>query len=125
VHRGRRVEPARGDGDREDALRGRARIATALDRVEGVGPARRAALLKAFGSVAALAQASAEEIARRASVPASVAERVRAELAARSEAGPTRGAQEARKARGAQGARDEHETHDVPDARRAGGGGRR
>jgi excinuclease ABC subunit C len=57
-------------------LRGRARIASALDQVPGVGPARRAALLKAFGSVAAMGGVPAGEIARRAGVPLPLAERV-------------------------------------------------
>ncbi len=57
-------------------LRGRARIASDLDRVPGVGPARRAALLHAFGSVAALRGVAAEEIARRAGVPIALARRV-------------------------------------------------
>ena len=57
-------------------LRGRARIASALDAVPGVGPARRAALLKAFGSVAAMNGVPADEIARRAGVPLPLAARV-------------------------------------------------
>jgi excinuclease ABC subunit C len=61
-------------------LRGRARIGSALDQVPGVGPARRAALLKAFGSVAALAEAAPEEIAHRAGVPRGLAEGVAAHL---------------------------------------------
>ena len=63
-------------------LRGRARLTSALDRVPGVGPARRAALLKAFGSVAALAGAEPEEIARRAGVPPALAGRVAAQRGA-------------------------------------------
>jgi excinuclease ABC subunit C len=47
-----------------------------LDRVAGVGPARRAALLRAFGSVAALSTTPAEEIAARAGVPLALAIRV-------------------------------------------------
>jgi excinuclease ABC subunit C len=61
-------------------LRGRARLTSALDGVQGVGPARRAALLKAFGSVAALAGAAPEEIARRANVTLALAGRVAAQL---------------------------------------------
>jgi len=57
-------------------LRGRARVTGALDRVAGVGPARRRALLRAYGSVAALGAATAEEIAVRAGVPVGVAARV-------------------------------------------------
>jgi excinuclease ABC subunit C len=57
-------------------LRRRARIASELDHIEGVGPARRAAMLKVFGSVAALRDVSAEELAERARVPLDVARRV-------------------------------------------------
>ena len=57
-------------------LRARARIGSALDAVPGVGPARRAKLLKAFGSVAALREASVDQVVERAQVPASLAQRV-------------------------------------------------
>jgi excinuclease ABC subunit C len=56
-------------------------VASALDRVPGIGPARRAALLRAFGSVAAVRAAGAEEIARRARLPRELAGRVAAHLA--------------------------------------------
>lgn len=62
-------------------LRGRARLASGLDHVPGVGPARRAALLKAFGSVEALRGAAADEIAARAGVPRALAARVAEHLA--------------------------------------------
>ncbi|MCC6349027.1 MAG: excinuclease ABC subunit UvrC [Candidatus Eisenbacteria bacterium] len=65
------------------ALRSRARIASVLDQVPGVGPARRAALLKAFGSVAALRGAAVGDIAVRAHVPLSLARRVAEHLAGR------------------------------------------
>ena len=45
------------------AKRGKAATASALDAVPGLGPARRAALLKKFGSVKAISAASADEIA--------------------------------------------------------------
>jgi len=67
-------------------LRDRARIASELDDIRGVGPARRAALLKAFGSVAALRGASPDEIAARAHVPVPLAARVAEHLAASSPA---------------------------------------
>jgi excinuclease ABC subunit C len=57
-------------------LRARARIGSALDAVPGVGPARRAKLLKAFGSVAALREANVEQVVERAQVPAALAQRV-------------------------------------------------
>ncbi|MFN8588252.1 MAG: excinuclease ABC subunit UvrC [Candidatus Eisenbacteria bacterium] len=64
-------------------LRSRARIGSALDAVPGVGPTRRAALLKEFGSVDALRAASADEIAARARVPRALAQRVAEHLANR------------------------------------------
>jgi excinuclease ABC subunit C len=45
------------------AKRGKAAIDSALDGVPGLGPARRAALLKAFGSVKAVSAATPEQIA--------------------------------------------------------------
>jgi excinuclease ABC subunit C len=49
------------------AKRGKAAVTSALDSVPGLGPARRAALLKAFGSVKVLSAATPDEIA--AAVP--------------------------------------------------------
>jgi excinuclease ABC subunit C len=49
------------------AKRGKAAIGSALDGVPGLGPSRRAALLKAFGSVKAVSAATPEQIA--AAVP--------------------------------------------------------
>ena len=63
-------------------LRSRAVVASGVDEVPGVGPARRAALLKAFGSIQALREASPEEIAARARVPLEVARRLIERLAA-------------------------------------------
>lgn len=57
-------------------LRTRRTVVSALDRVPGVGPARRRALLASFGSIEAVRGASAEDLVSRASVPRSVAERV-------------------------------------------------
>jgi excinuclease ABC subunit C len=62
-------------------LRSRAVVSSGVDDVPGVGPARRAALLKAFGSVQALREASPEEIAARARVPLEVARRLAEALA--------------------------------------------
>ena len=70
-------------------LRKRARIASALDEIAGIGPTRRAALLKAFGSVAGIRDASAEQIAHTAGVPRAVAERVHAHLARETAGAPT------------------------------------
>jgi excinuclease ABC subunit C len=49
------------------AKRGKAALGSALDGVPGLGPSRRAALLKAFGSVKAVSAATPEQIA--AAVP--------------------------------------------------------
>jgi excinuclease ABC subunit C len=64
-------------------LRTRSRMASELDRVPGVGPARRAALLKAFGSVAALRGVPAGEIARRAGITTALATRIAEALSGR------------------------------------------
>jgi excinuclease ABC subunit C len=62
------------------AKRGKAATASALDAVPGLGPARRAALLKAFGSVKALSSARAEEIAAVPGIGPKLAETVLAAL---------------------------------------------
>ncbi len=58
-------------------LRSKRTVRSALDDVPGVGPARRRALLGAFGSIAALAQADVPTIVERAGVPRIVAVRVK------------------------------------------------
>lgn len=60
--------------------RRKAALASPLDAVPGVGPARRRALLRHFGSLAALEAAGVEAIAAVPGVPRSVAERVHAAL---------------------------------------------
>ncbi len=55
-------------------LRGRKTTQSALDRVPGIGPKRKRELLRAFGSVRRILQASEEELA--AVVPADVARRI-------------------------------------------------
>src|SRR5262249_9430774 len=57
-------------------LRTRSRLTSEIDRIAGIGPARRAALLRAFGSIVALREASAEEIAGQAGVTVALAQRV-------------------------------------------------
>ena len=54
-----------------------------LDSIPGVGPARRAALLKAFGSVDALREATPESIVERTHLPLPLARRVAEELSHR------------------------------------------
>jgi excinuclease ABC subunit C len=68
------------------SLRTRRRLASGLDDIVGVGPTRRAAILKAFGSVSSLAGVPAAELSARARVPLAVAERVVRHLKSRAEA---------------------------------------
>jgi excinuclease ABC subunit C len=63
-------------------LRGRAVTRSALDEVPGVGPARKRALLRVFGSSKALRRASADEIAAVPGISRGLAERIRAHLEA-------------------------------------------
>jgi excinuclease ABC subunit C len=62
------------------AKRGKAATASVLDDVPGLGPARRAALLKHFGSVRKLRAASVEEIAAVPGVSARLAATIAAAL---------------------------------------------
>jgi excinuclease ABC subunit C len=68
--------------------RGKAATASALDDVPGLGPARRAALLKHFGSVRKLSAASVEEIAAVPGIGPRLAATVAAVLARGGAAGP-------------------------------------
>ncbi|MFA5844307.1 MAG: excinuclease ABC subunit UvrC [Coriobacteriia bacterium] len=61
-------------------LRGKAMTASVLDDVPGLGPTRKKALLKAFGSVRRLREATVEEIAAVPGVPRKVAQDVSATL---------------------------------------------
>ncbi len=63
-------------------LRGKAMTASVLDVVPGLGPKRKKALLKAFGSVKKMRSATAKEIAAVKGIPRDVAEDVAATLAA-------------------------------------------
>ena len=60
--------------------RGKAATASALDDIPGLGPARRAALLKHFGSVRALSQASPAQIAEVSGIGPRLAETIMASL---------------------------------------------
>jgi excinuclease ABC subunit C len=55
-------------------------FASIFDELEGVGPARRRALLQHFGSVEEMAAASQEELEGVPGVPAAVARRIYAQL---------------------------------------------
>ena len=58
-------------------VRGRRGLASQLEQIPGVGPARRKALLKAFGSLEAMRQATVEELAAVPGVPRDVAEQIK------------------------------------------------
>ena len=62
------------------SLRSKRTIASELDRVAGIGPRRRAALLVHFGSTERIRQAPVEEIARVPGFSTTLAERVKAAL---------------------------------------------
>jgi len=57
-------------------LRTKRSLGSILDEVPGIGPKRRAVLMKRFGSVKRLAEASAETIATQAGIPQSLAQRI-------------------------------------------------
>jgi excinuclease ABC subunit C len=62
-------------------LRGRARLRSLLDAVEGVGPGRRRALLRHFGSLRRMATATREELMQVQGISAALAERIKEQLA--------------------------------------------
>ena len=62
-------------------LRGKAMTASVLDDITGLGPKRKKALLKVFGSVKRLRQATVDEIAAVPGIPRDVAEEIVAVLA--------------------------------------------
>jgi excinuclease ABC subunit C len=63
-------------------LRTKRAVRSVLDDVEGVGPARKRALLRRFGSVKAMREASADELAAVAGVGPALAERIRRAISA-------------------------------------------
>ena len=75
-------------------LRDKAMTVSLLDEVPGVGPTRKRAIMRHFGSMRRLRQASAEEIASVRGVPAEVARAVYDELRA-VDVGPQAGAEPA------------------------------
>ncbi len=64
-------------------LRTRRSLGSALDLVPGVGPKRKSALAKAFGSLDRIRAASSEEIAEKAGLSLALAERIQRALADR------------------------------------------
>lgn len=67
--------------------RSQAMTRSALDNIEGLGPARQKALLKAFGSVARMKKASAEELAAVSGIGPKLAETIAAALSPKDEPG--------------------------------------
>ena len=62
--------------------RGKAMLGSALDDIPGIGPARRKALLRRFGSVRGVAAASEADIAATAGIGESLAQAIATALAA-------------------------------------------
>ena len=62
--------------------RGKAMVASALDAVPGLGPAKREALIKHFGSLKKLKAASADELTQVQGVGPSLASKIREHFAA-------------------------------------------
>jgi excinuclease ABC subunit C len=61
-------------------LRARVRLASPLDAIPGIGPRRRRALLRRFGSLRRVGEASAEELATVPGITLSLAAQIKAEL---------------------------------------------
>ena len=61
-------------------VRGKSSIQSALDTIPGIGPKRKKALLKKFGSVKQIREADVEEIAATVGFTKALAEKVKAEL---------------------------------------------
>ena len=61
--------------------RGKAMVASALDEVPGLGEVKRAALIKHFGSVAQIKQASTEELTAVPGIGPALAQKILAALA--------------------------------------------
>ena len=65
-------------------LRTRRSLSSSLDEIPGVGPKRKKALIKRFGSLKELSRASVEEIAALPEIPRTLAERIAEILGSRS-----------------------------------------
>ena len=63
------------------SVRGRRALASVFDEVEGIGPVRKKALLKRFGSVRRIREASVDEVAETPGIPRELAERLKGHLA--------------------------------------------
>ena len=58
------------------ARRDKARLTSDLDQIEGLGPARKRALLAAFGGLAAVRRASVDQLSQVNGVSRTLAERI-------------------------------------------------
>jgi excinuclease ABC subunit C len=63
------------------SVRSRRALSSVIDEVEGIGPIRKKALLKRFGSVRRIREASVEELAETPGIPRELAERLKGHLA--------------------------------------------
>jgi excinuclease ABC subunit C len=63
------------------SVRSRRALASVFDDVEGIGPVRKKALLKRFGSVRRIREASVDELAETPGIPRELAERLKGHLA--------------------------------------------
>jgi excinuclease ABC subunit C len=61
-------------------VRSKAGLQSALDTIPGVGPKRKKALLRKFGSVRGIREATVEEIASTVGFTSALAERVKAQI---------------------------------------------
>ena len=62
------------------AKRSKATFQSSLDTVAGVGPSRKRALMRTFGSIKAIREASVEELAKVEGISAKLAEQIKAQL---------------------------------------------
>jgi excinuclease ABC subunit C len=62
-------------------VRSRRALASVFDEVEGIGPVRKKALLRRFGSVRRIREASVDEVAETPGIPRDLAERLKRHLA--------------------------------------------
>ncbi len=63
------------------SVRSRRALASVFDEVEGIGPVRRKALLKRFGSVRRIREATVDDLAETPGIPRELAERLKGHLA--------------------------------------------
>jgi len=63
------------------SVRSRRALSSVFDEVEGIGPVRKKALLKRFGSVRRIREASVDELAATPGIPRELAERLKGHLA--------------------------------------------